>query len=70
MTEGRAVLLRVLLVTHVRYVAKRCRVTRSAVYNWTAGRRRPSTRCRKALRSYGIAVEAWDRFPSTAIRIG
>jgi hypothetical protein len=68
MTEGRAELLRVLLVTHARYVAARCRVTSSAVYNWTSGRRRPCARCRRALRSYGIALEAWDREASTAFR--
>ncbi len=63
MTEGRAALLRVLLRTRAVYVARRCRVTTSAVYNWCAGRRRPSKRCRRELeRSYRIAAGAWDRW--------
>ena len=63
MTEGHKALLAVLSKTRVEFVAARCRVGRSAVYNWTSGRRRPSRAARAELeRSYGIPPDAWDRY--------
>lgn len=60
MTKGRAALLRALRRTRVVYVAARCEVTPSAVYNWVAGRYVPSRRSRLALEvNYGIPVESW-----------
>ena len=67
MNRGRAALLRVLTRTRVEYVAARCEVTRSAVYNWLAGRRRPNVKARRALlSSYRIPFDDWDKpAPST-----
>jgi hypothetical protein len=63
-TQGRRELLLVLRRTEVVYVAARCRVSPSAVYNWTSGLRRPSPAARRLLEaSYRIRPEAWDRPP-------
>ncbi len=60
-TRGRRELLAVLGRTEVRFVAARARVTVSAVYHWTSGRRRPDAEARRALAlNYGIAPTAWD----------
>lgn len=60
MTEGRRLLLAVLRRTKVRLVARRCRVTPSAVYHWTAGRNGPGPRCRRLLLlSYEIPATSW-----------
>lgn len=67
MTAGRAALLRVLSKTKARFVAKRCRVTTAAVYNWTSGRRIPSDAARRSLElSYGIPGDAWGE-PAPAV---
>jgi hypothetical protein len=61
MNDGRRALLAVLQCTKAIYVAARCRVTLSAVYNWTAGRCTPNAWARAALfASYGIPPSAWD----------
>ena len=61
MNEGRAALLRVLRRTRVEYVARRCSVSRSPVYNWLSGRRTPSKRNRISLRvNYRIPLNAWE----------
>lgn len=62
MTEGRRLLLSLLARprTKVCYVAARCRVRPSTVYNWMAGRFVPCTKCRKLLHmNYGIPPDAW-----------
>ena len=60
-SRGRAHLLKVLERTRVEYVAARCRVTASAVYNWTSGRRTPCRRVRKLLSvTYRIPAKSWD----------
>lgn len=61
MNRGRAALLDVLRRTRVEFVAARLRVTRSAVYNWAAGIRRPSKANRKRISTtYGIPAKTWD----------
>lgn len=62
MNQGRVALLRVLRRTRVEYVARRCRVSRSAVYNWLSGRRTPSKHNRQMLRvNYRIPLCAWEK---------
>lgn len=60
MSDGRIALVRLLGRVRAYYVARRCRVTISAVYGWTSGRRRPNKKCRRALESYRIPSDAWD----------
>jgi transcriptional regulator with XRE-family HTH domain len=63
MTEGRRLLLAVLSRTTAEYVARRCRVTRGAVYQWTSGRNNPGPRARRALHhSYQIPPESWSPY--------
>jgi transcriptional regulator with XRE-family HTH domain len=63
MTEGRRLLLAVLQRTTVEYVARRCRVTPGAVYQWTSGNNNPGPRARRALHdSYQIPVESWRSY--------
>jgi uncharacterized SAM-binding protein YcdF (DUF218 family) len=59
MTDGRLALVRLLSRVRVYFVARRCRVTIKAVYNWTSGTRRPNRRARRALESYGIPADSW-----------
>lgn len=71
MTRGRAALLRVLRRTEVRFVAARCRVQPTAVYNWLSGRRRPRRAQRALLEvNYRIEPSWWDELASTARRVG
>lgn len=59
--SGRRALLALLQHTQGRFVAARCRVSRSCVSEWAAGRKRPSARARSALeRNYGIAPSSWE----------
>jgi hypothetical protein len=60
MTEGRRLLLLALARTKIRYMARRCRVTENAVYNWRSGHFVPGPRCRNLLEKiYGIPADTW-----------
>jgi transcriptional regulator with XRE-family HTH domain len=62
MTEGRRLLLLALARTSIRYMAARCRVKPSTVYNWRSGQSIPSRRARLLLRdNYGIPPQSWKR---------
>jgi len=51
MTQGQRDLLAILERTKAVYLAKRCHVTKNAVYNWRAGRNGPGPTARKVLRA-------------------
>lgn len=70
MTLGRRALIALFVRTKARYIAARCGVSLSAVYNWRAGIRRPNQRAKRALTvNYGIPCCAWaKRASSTRFR--
>ena len=63
MVEARNKLLSILSRTKASYLARRCYVTKNAVYNWTAGRNGPGPKARSALSlSYGIDSTDWNDY--------
>jgi transcriptional regulator with XRE-family HTH domain len=58
--NGRRALLALLQRTQGRYVAGRCRVSRTTVSRWASGSQRPSAAARAALeRNYEIPASSW-----------
>ncbi|CAG0953269.1 hypothetical protein ARNL5_00283 [Anaerolineae bacterium] len=72
MNEGRVRLLLLLDQTRAELVAARIGVSKSAVFGWRSGRRKPSPVLRSRLEvNYRIPAESWTiAAGSTARRVG